>query len=551
MTIKNLLIEMKNMSELMVDLAYSAVLFNSVDAADIYLQIKSDQDVSFGLDVVNATTNPCLREDLQAFDWNNGVQVEADKAVWYDVDITTIKNAGKHVKLTFTNPTQSIVWVATVVSVNCPAELTVPMIVPVPAGMSVDHVIDYSIFAAADVDHLYVGVTTDSKISILAEAQSAEASDTDKDGCANATLLENAKNYTHPGGTAWYKIDGSFLANMSSLPTFRFATVSGETTKVTMGATVGCEYNIATKGSVSVPGGVDLSLRVPSFIFKVLKHLVREDVNEFYVQLTTDKEVEFAIDTTTTEDLTACMDAIDLVVTDSMVIDLAGNTDQWYKVDLSALKGTNKDLAVKAVNPSDAPVNVEVEVSTVCPVTASVIKEATVPASLNVTKVVTAEQIAKLFEKYPDLESFCNAQVEDIEKLIYSCGFYKTKAKDIKEMSVMIRDVFGGRVPDSIEKLTSLPGVGRKTANLLLGDLYGVPGSVVCDTHCIRICERLGLSKGKDPEKVEQQLRKILPPEESSDFCHRIVLFGRDCCTARNPKCDECPLTMFCKEFNP
>jgi hypothetical protein len=269
--------------------------------------------------------------------------------------------------------------------------------------MSVDKVIDYSYFAATRLDHLYVGVTTDSKISILAEAQSAEASDTDKDGCANATLLENAKNYTHPGGTAWYKVDGSFLANMSSLPTFRFATVSGETTKVTMGATVGCEYNIATKGSVSVPGGVDLSLRVPSFIFKVLKHLVREDVNEFYVQLTTDKEVEFAIDTTTTEDLTACLEAIDLVVTDSMVIDLAANTDQWYKVDLSALKGTNKDLAVKAVNPSDAPVNVEVEVSTVCPVAASVIKEATVPASLNVTKVVTAEQIAKLFEKYPDL----------------------------------------------------------------------------------------------------------------------------------------------------
>ena len=100
------------------------------------------------------------------------------------------------------------------------------------------------------------------------------------------------------------------------------------------------------------------------------------------------------------------------------------------------------------------------------------------------------------------------------------------------------------------EELLELPGVGRKTANLLLGDLYKQPGSVVCDTHCIRICGRLGLSQGKEPEKVERQLRQILPPEESSDFCHRIVLFGREVCTARSPKCGECPLAPLCKEMN-
>ena len=156
-----------------------------------------------------------------------------------------------------------------------------------------------------------------------------------------------------------------------------------------------------------------------------------------------------------------------------------------------------------------------------------------------------------LFAAYPTLEAMAAADISHVEELVHSCGFYKHKARDIVLACQMLLAEYNGKVPDTMEKLLRLPGVGRKTANLLLGDLYAVPGSVVCDTHCIRICGRLGLSTGKDPEKVEQQLRAILPPEESSDFCHRIVLFGRDCCTARGPKCGECPLTLYCKEFNP
>ena len=140
------------------------------------------------------------------------------------------------------------------------------------------------------------------------------------------------------------------------------------------------------------------------------------------------------------------------------------------------------------------------------------------------------------------------APIEHIEQLVHSCGFYKHKARDIVLACQMLLTRFDGKVPNNMEDLLSLPGVGRKTANLLLGDLYGEPGSVVCDTHCIRICGRLGLSTGKDPEKVERQLRKVLPPEESSDFCHRIVLFGRDTCTARSPKCGQCPLSMWCNQ---
>ena len=155
-----------------------------------------------------------------------------------------------------------------------------------------------------------------------------------------------------------------------------------------------------------------------------------------------------------------------------------------------------------------------------------------------------------LFAAYPTLEDMANANIPDVEGYIHSCGFYRQKAKDIVLAGQMLLEQHEGKVPNTMEALLKLPGVGRKTANLLLGDLYGVPGSVVCDTHCIRICGRLGLSKGKEPEKVEQQLRKILPPEESSDFCHRIVWFGREVCTARNPKCHECPLAIHCAQWN-
>lgn len=153
-----------------------------------------------------------------------------------------------------------------------------------------------------------------------------------------------------------------------------------------------------------------------------------------------------------------------------------------------------------------------------------------------------------LFARFPTLACFAEATPEEVEPYVRSCGFFRQKAKDIVGACQALRDRFGGRVPDSMDELLTIPGVGRKTANLLLGDLYGQP-AVVCDTHCIRIANRLGLAKGKEPEKVERQLRAILPPEESSAFCHRIVLFGRDVCTARSPHCADCPLRPFCAEF--
>ncbi len=153
-----------------------------------------------------------------------------------------------------------------------------------------------------------------------------------------------------------------------------------------------------------------------------------------------------------------------------------------------------------------------------------------------------------LFEAYPTLDAFAEADVADIETMVHSCGFYRHKARDIVLSCQMVRDVYGRKVPDTMEALLKIPGVGRKTANLLLGDLYGKP-AVVCDTHCIRITNKLGFTVGKDPVKVERQLWDILPPEESSDFCHRIVLHGRAVCDARKPACDRCTLAPFCKTF--
>ena len=155
-----------------------------------------------------------------------------------------------------------------------------------------------------------------------------------------------------------------------------------------------------------------------------------------------------------------------------------------------------------------------------------------------------------LYARFPTLEAFAEADVTEVEGYIRSCGFFRAKARDIVLCAQMLLERFGGRVPGTMEELLTLPGVGRKTANLILGDVYRVPGSTVVDTHCIRLSNRLGLVDGlKEPEKIEAALRGILPPEKSSDFCHRVVLHGRAVCDARKPKCEICCCAPYCKTF--
>ncbi|MBQ8350153.1 MAG: endonuclease III [Ruminococcus sp.] len=153
-----------------------------------------------------------------------------------------------------------------------------------------------------------------------------------------------------------------------------------------------------------------------------------------------------------------------------------------------------------------------------------------------------------LFKKYPTLEAFADADLEELEQDVKPCGFYHTKAKSIKEMAGQLINNFGGEVPQTMEELLTLSGIGRKTANLMLGDVFGKP-AIVTDTHCIRITGRLGLTDNKEPAKVEKDLIKLIPPEISSHFCHQTVQFGRDICRARSPKCGECSLSYFCRYF--
>ena len=379
------------------------------DVKEFYMELTTDQPIAFSIG-----QDAC--ETAIPFDWTTGHMQEALTTQWYDVNIAPVLANEQQIKLTLTNHSDQTAWVATLVSLDCPFLVAMPLAFPIPAGMSVDKIIDYSYFAATRLDQLYVGVTTDSKISITAEAQSAQASTMDKDGCAKAILLENGVRYAHPAGTSWYRVDASFFADMARLPKFRFATISGETTNVTVGATVGCDYNIATRGTISLPGGLDLALRVPSFILKAMKLFVREDVNEFYIQLTTDKDAEFSIDSATKEEILACQDASELVLSDNMAISLKADQDLWYKVDLTDLYSIKKDLEVTMATSAAKKVEVEVEVSPTCPMVASAMKELTLPSDVNVTKVITQEQIAEILKKYPDLIYYVRVRAtEDVE----------------------------------------------------------------------------------------------------------------------------------------
>ena len=175
--------------------------------------------------------------------------------------------------------------------------------------------------------------------------------------------------------------------------------------------------------------------------------------------------------------------------------------------------------------------------------------------SVRLAAQCTDERVNKitpaLFARFPTLEAFAEADVAEVEEYVRSCGFYHSKARDIVACANVLLEKYGGELPRTMEELTALPGVGRKTANLILGDVFKIPGSTVVDTHCIRISNLLGLVDDlKDPVKIEMELRKILPPEHSSDFCHCIVLHGRAVCIARRTECERCCVRHLCRHYS-
>ena len=174
--------------------------------------------------------------------------------------------------------------------------------------------------------------------------------------------------------------------------------------------------------------------------------------------------------------------------------------------------------------------------------------------SVRLAAQCTDERVNKitpaLFARFPTLEALAQADVEEVEKYVHSCGFYRAKARDIVACAQVLLEKYNGELPHTMEELTALPGVGRKTANLILGDVFHVPGSTVVDTHCIRLTNRMGIVDGlKDPVKIEAVLRQVIDPERSSDFCHTLVLHGRAVCDARRPRCEDCCVRHLCRTF--
>ena len=391
--------------------------YNRVDAADIYLQIESDQDVSFGLDVVNATTSPCLREDLVTFDWNKGAKIKAGTPAWYDVDLTTIKNSGKHVKLTFTNHTDSLVWAATVVSVDCPAKLTMPLILPVPAHTCIDKFIDYHYFAVPNVDNIYVGVVADGVLEMAAttyDAVIAPSAD-----CLNAVEVTSDFKYIQSAGSQWYKFPMGLLNDGGQAGKFSFRNLGTETATLTAGVTVGCEYAIPTYGKVKMPRELAFSLAVPTSILAKARKFIDADITEFYMQLTSDQDILVALNMDAS-DLKACSSAVPFDWNDweKNGLQLQANQDIWYEVNLrypwEKMKN-GEDLVLSITNNNNVSVDFEAALSPTCPVFFALESYATIPANVTIQQVIEFSKLAEFLKQY-DRELYNDETALVIEK---------------------------------------------------------------------------------------------------------------------------------------
>ncbi len=376
--------------------------YNKVDAKDVYLEIHSDQPLAFGLDVVNQATNPCLREDLITFDWNKGDKVVKGEPKWFDMDIDAVKAAGKHVKLTFTNHTDSIVWAATVVSAECPAKLTMPLLVPVPAGMSVDKVINYQLFAVADIHNIYIGVMTDGALELKAE--STDATIIPPADCLVAKTIVSGEEFVQQPGTQWYQFPMSLIDEMGDAASISFKNMTSKHATLTTGVTTSCEYAAATVAKVKVPRDIEFTLNMPKFLISKVRGLIDPAIANFYLQLTTDQAIAFTLNTQATG-VNACASAVefDWTAWETDGLKLEANKEQWYKVNIAyplEKLENGEDITLALSNPNLMPVEVDLAVSPTCPVVLSLEKSVTVPAKTAVSKTISYDEVMKLLAQY-------------------------------------------------------------------------------------------------------------------------------------------------------
>ena len=409
--------------------------YNKVDAKDIYLEITSDQPIGFGLDVVNSTTSPCLREDLIAFDWNKGAKVEAGDAKWFDMNLSAVKDAGKHVKLTFTNHTDSLVWAATVVSAACPAKLTMPLIVPVPAGMSVDHVINYQLLAVADLPNLYIGVLADGALELKAE--SIDATIVPSADCLAAKKIVSGERFVQNPGSQWYQFPMSLIDEMGSVAKLTFENMTSNHATLSAGVSVGCEYTPVTCAKIKALRSLDMSFNMPKKIIAKLRGLIDPNIAEFYIQLTTDQTIAFTFDTQAAG-MNVCSSAIDFDWKTWEVegAQLAANQDVWYKVNLDyPLEKIRKgeDLLVSVANVNDVAINVDFSVSPTCPVMFSLDKSVSIPAHVKKqVHLFSYADVVSLVERYDHYKDLVTDPKKLVEKL-ETYAFYNKLQKEFNK----------------------------------------------------------------------------------------------------------------------
>ena len=421
------------------------------DVKEMYLQVTTDQPIAFGIDINYGFGFGC--DDARKFNWETGATIKAGDFQWLEFDITSAKKNEQQVRLTLTNESNSLAWVAMLVSLTCPFEVAVPVVFPIPAGMSVDKVIDYSYFASTRLDQLYVALVTEENISVKAVAEKAQASAGDMAACANAVEVKNGEAYVHNPGTTWYKFDGSLFSDISRLPKFRYAAEG--TTSVTFGATVGCEYNIATRGTIKLPTtkGLEVSFRMPGAIFEALKRVDNGEVDVVYLELTTDKQIKWGMDM---EYAGGCEKATVLDFNQPIDIDLQAGKDIWYQVDLKQLKAMgDKRINFNLNNASNEAVEVEIEVTPTCPLLVSAIKTVSVPANTNVPGFFPASTVTNLYDeviaKFNVPEKISNnlpSQLQD--DMVY---FVRVRANGDLHI-----DNEGGDAPETVE-----PGCDKAT----------------------------------------------------------------------------------------